>query len=75
MGVFRRTKGNTTMQSLNHTYDLIFLMEHHLSEMRDEAVQELETKKGRESARRIIDEMDTALESIAEGLNKIDELD
>jgi len=63
------------MQSLNHTYDLIFLMEHHLSEMRDEAVQELETKKGRESARRIIDEMDTALESIAEGLNKIDELD
>jgi len=63
------------MQSINYTCDLIFLMEHHLSEMRDEAVQELETKKGRESARRIIDEMDTALESIAEGLNKIDELD
>jgi hypothetical protein len=62
------------MQSLNHVNDLTSLMEHHLSEMRDEAKNELETKKGRDTASELIDEMDEALETIQTILTQIDVL-
>ena len=62
------------MQSINYTCDLISLMEHHLSEMRDEAKDELETKKGRDTAGELIDELDEALFTIQIILTKIGEL-
>ena len=63
------------MNSINHVSSLLHLIEHHLCEMQDEVMDELETKKGKQEGTKLVDEMLSHVEAISKRLDKVNKLD